>query len=157
FATPSNIVARIIEAAENGRRLTRPWLGVGVQRVTSDLAQSLGMWRPQGVIVRVVAAEGPAVRAGIKVGDVMLSINEQPVDDESALRCRLATQPVDATIKIRLWRKGHEETLDVKVVAPPEIPSRDRTQLTGRQPLTGVTVMNMSPAVADELAIEQAP
>jgi serine protease Do len=157
FATPANIVARIIEAAEKGTRLTRPWLGVGVQRVTADLAQSLGMWRPQGVIVRILATEGPAVRAGIKIGDVMLTINNQPVDDESALRFRLATQPVDATIKVRLWRKGQEETLDVKVVAPPEVPPRDRTQLTGRQPLTGITVMNMSPAVADELAIDQAP
>ena len=157
FATPSNIVARIIEAAEKGTRLTRPWLGVGVQRVTSDLAQSLGMWRPQGVIVRAVAADGPASRAGMKVGDVMLTINEQAVDDESALRFRLATQPVNATIKIRIWRKGQEETLDVKIVAPPEVPPRERTQLAGNQPLTGITVMNMSPAVADELAVEQAP
>ncbi len=157
FATPSNIVARIVEAAEKGIRLTRPWLGVGVQRVTSDLAQSLGMWRPQGVILRVVAPDGPAARAGMKVGDVMLTINEQAVDDESALRFRLATQPVNTTIKVRVWRKGQEETLEVKVVAPPEMPPRDRTQLAGRQPLTGITVMNMSPAVADELAIEQAP
>jgi serine protease Do len=154
FATPSNIVARILEAAEKGRRLTRPWLGVGVQRVTTDLAQSLGLPRPQGVIVRAVAPEGPAARAGVKVGDVLLSINDQPVDDESALRFRLATQSVDATVRIRALRQNQEETFVVKVSAPPEIPPRDRTRLTGRQPLTGVTVMNMSPAVADELAIE---
>jgi serine protease Do len=156
FATPANIVARIIDAAEKSGRLVRPWLGVGVQRVTPDLAQSLGMTRPQGVIVRAVAPDGPAARAGMKVGDVLLTINSQPVDDESALRFRLASQPVDATVKIRALRKGAEEIFVVKVVAPPEVPPRDRTQLTGRQPLTGVTVMNMSPAVADELALDQA-
>ncbi|TWT05709.1 Do family serine endopeptidase [Reyranella sp. CPCC 100927] len=154
FATPSNIVARIVEAAEKGTRLTRPWLGIGVQRVTSDLAQSLGMARPQGVIIRAVAPDSPAARAGLKVGDVLLTINDQPVDDESALRFRLSTQAVDSTIRARVTRKGQEETYVVKVTAPPELPPRERTQLTGRQPLTGVTVMNMSPAVADELAIE---
>ncbi|MCW5746854.1 MAG: Do family serine endopeptidase [Alphaproteobacteria bacterium] len=156
FATPSNIVARIIDAAEKGGRLVRPWLGVGVQRVTPDLAQSLGMTRPQGVIVRVVAPDGPAMRAGMKVGDVVLSINGQTVDDESALRFRLATQPVDATVRVRALRMGHEETFVVKLMPPPEVPPRERTRLGGRQPLTGVTVMNMSPAVADELGLEQA-
>ena len=155
FATPANIVARIVEAAEKGTRLTRPWFGIGVQRVTSDLAQSLGMARPQGVIIRAVAADSPAARAGLKVGDVLLTINDQPVDDESALRFRLSTQAVDSTIRARTLRKGQEETFVVKITAPPEVPPRERTQLSGRQPLTGVTVMNMSPAVADELAIEQ--
>ncbi len=155
FATPANIVARIVEAAEKGTRLTRPWFGIGVQRVTSDLAQSLGMARPQGVIIRAVAADSPAARAGLKVGDVLLTINDQPVDDESALRFRLSTQAVDSTIRGRVLRKGQEETYVVKITAPPEIPPRERTQLAGRQPLAGVTVMNMSPAVADELAIEQ--
>ncbi len=157
FATPSNIVARIIDAAEKGTRLSRPWLGVSVQRVTADLAQSLGMPRPQGVIVRILAEDGPAARAGVKVGDVLLTINGQPIDDESALRFRLATQPVDATVKVRALRKGQEETFVVKITAPPESPPRDRTRLTGRQPLTGITVMNMSPAVADEMALEQPP
>jgi len=155
FATPSNIVARIVEAAEKGTRLTRPWFGIGVQRVTPDLAQSLSMARPQGVLIRAVAADSPAARAGLKVGDVLLTINDQPVDDESALRFRLSTQAVDSTIRARTTRKGQEETYVVKITAPPEVPPRERTQLTGRQPLTGVTVMNMSPAVADELAIEQ--
>jgi serine protease Do len=92
----------------------------------------------------------------MKVGDVLLTIDGLPVDDESALRFRLATRAVDDTVKVRALRKGGEETFVMKIAAPPESPPRDSTRLAGRQPLAGVTVANMSPALADELAIETA-
>ena len=153
FATPSNIVARMIDAGEKGRRMVRSWLGAAVQRVTADIATSLNLARPHGVILRVVAADGPAAKAGLRVGDVILTINEQPIDDESALRFRLATLPVDSTARIRVLSRGNERTVQVRLTAPPENPPRDRSQLSGRNPLAGVTVMNMSPAVADELGV----
>ncbi|QQS11782.1 MAG: Do family serine endopeptidase [Rhodospirillales bacterium] len=156
FATPSNIVARIVEVAEKGGRLVRPWIGVGVQRVTADLASSLGMARPQGLMIRVVAPDGPAAKAGVKVGDVLVSLNGQPVDDEAALRFRLATLPLDSTVDARVITRGREATFPIRVMAPPESPPRDRTQLAGRHPLSGVVVVNMSPAVADELGLDQA-
>ena len=153
FATPANIVARMIEVAEQGGRLVRPWIGVDVQKVTADLATSLGMPRPQGVILRAVSVEGPAGKAGLKVGDVLLSVNDHAVDDESALRFRLATVAIGARLALRTTRKGEERTVEIKAMAPPEFPARDERQLTGRNPLQGVRVMNMSPAVADELSL----
>ncbi|MGE0424342.1 MAG: Do family serine endopeptidase [Reyranellaceae bacterium] len=153
FATPSNIVARMIDAGEKGRRMVRCWIGAAVQRVTADIATSLNLSRPHGVILRVVAADGPAGKAGLRVGDVILTINEQPVDDESAMRFRLATLPVDSVARVRVLSRGEERTVEVKLTAPPETPPRDRSQLSGRNPLAGVTVMNMSPAVADELGV----
>ena len=151
FATPSNIVARMIDAGEKGRRMVRCWIGAAVQRVTADIATSLNLSRPHGVILRVVAADGPAAKAGLRVGDVILTINEQPIDDESAMRFRLATcrstaSPASACSAAA--RSGRSRPLTA-----PENPPRDRSQLSGRNPLAGVTVMNMSPAVADELGV----
>ncbi len=154
FATPSNIVARMIEAGERGGRMVRSWIGASVQRVSADIAASLNLTRPQGVILRAVAPDGPAAKAGLRVGDVMLTINEQAVDDEAALRFRLATLPIDSTANVRVLSRGEERMVQVKVTAPPENPPRDRSQLNGRNPLAGITVMNMSPAVADELGVD---
>jgi serine protease Do len=154
FATPSNIIARMIEASERGGRMVRSWIGASVQRVSADIATSLNLSRPQGVILRAVAPDGPAAKAGLRVGDVVLTINEQVVDDEASLRFRLATLPIDSTANLRVLSRGEERSVQVKLTPPPENPARDRSQLNGRNPLAGVTVMNMSPAVADELGVD---
>ena len=154
FATPSNIVARMIEAGEKGGRMVRSWIGASAQRVSADIATSLNLPRPQGVILRAVTPDGPAAKAGLRVGDVMLTINEQAVDDEASLRFRLATLPINSSANIRVLSRGEERTVQVRLTEPPENPARDRSQLNGRNPLAGITVMNMSPAVADELGVD---
>jgi serine protease Do len=153
FATPSNIVGRIVAIGEQGGRLVRPWLGISMQRVTPDIAAGLGLSRPAGLVVKEVFAEGPGERAGFKRGDVIMTLREQPIDDEASLRFRLATLNVGDTVPVKVMRGGKEMTLEVPLMAPPEVPKRDRARLEGRQPLSGATVVNMSPAVADELGL----
>ena len=155
FATPSNIVARIVSTGEQGGRIVRPWLGVSMQRVTPDIAAGLGLPRPAGLVVKEVFANGPGARAGLKRNDVIVALREQVIDDEASLRFRLATIHVDTTVPVRILRGGKEMTIDVKLAAPPEDPARDRAALEGRQPLSGATVVNMSPAVAEELGLAE--
>ena len=155
FATPSNIVARLASIGEAGGRIIRPWLGISMQRMTPDLASSLGLLRPAGLIVKEVFAEGPGARVGLKRNDVIVAINDQPIDDEAALRFRLATLAVDATVPVKVIRGGKEVTLNMPLAAPPEDPPRDRTTLDGRQPLTGAVIANMSPAVAEEMGLAE--
>jgi Do/DeqQ family serine protease len=155
FATPSNIVARLIGASDAGGRIVRPWLGVSMQRITSDLAHGLGLARPAGLVVKDVFAGGPGERAGLKRNDVIVALREHPIDDESSLRFRLATIDVDATVPVRILRGGQEFTLQMKLAAPPEDPPRDKSALDGRQPLSGATVVNLSPAVADERGLAE--
>jgi serine protease Do len=153
FATPSNIVTRIVSIGEQGGRIVRPWLGINMQRVTADIATGLNLPRPAGLVVKEVFPGGPGARAGLKRNDVIIGLKDQPIDDEASLRFRLATLQVDATVSVRVIRGGKEMVFDMKLAPPPEDPPREHAVLEGRQPLSGAGVANMSPAVADELGL----
>lgn len=151
FAIPSAMVKSVIAAARSGGRIIRPWLGAGGQPVTPDLATSLGLDRPRGVLINSIVDGGPAAKGGIQVGDVILQIDGHAVTDEDALAFRLATHDVGGNITLGLWRKGKALDVSVPLEAPPEKPARDTRVIEGRNPFTGATVVNLSPAVAEEL------
>ena len=153
FATPSNIVARVVATGESGGKIVRPWLGITMQRVTPDIASGLGLARPAGLVVKDVYPTGPGEKAGFKRNDVIVGVRDQPIDNEASLRFRLATLSVGDTVPVKAIRAGKEITLEVPLMAPPEKPLRDKAMLDGRHPLSGSTVVNMSPAVADELGL----
>jgi serine protease Do len=156
FATPANIVARVVEGAESGTgRVVRPWLGAAVQPVTPEIASSLGLARPSGVVVRSLTAGGPADSAGLRGADVIAAINGHPVDDERSVRFRLATLPLKGSARISVLRGGKEVTLDLPLQAPPEDPPRDPFTFNNR-PFAGATLINISPAVADEMNLDPA-
>ncbi len=155
FATPSNIVERMVTTGAQGGRIVRPWLGVSMQRVTPDLAAGFGLPRPTGLVVKDVFPNGPGAHAGLKRNDVIVGIREQVIDDEAALRFRLSTLGVDTVVPVKVVRGGKEVIVSVKLAAPPEDPPRDKSLLEGRQPLSGATVVNMSPAVAEELGLAE--
>jgi serine protease Do len=153
FATPSNIVTRIVSTGEQGGRIVRPWLGINMQRVTPDIAAGFNLPRPAGLVVKEVFPGGPGAHAGLKRNDVIIALKDQPIDDEASLRFRLATLQVDAIVPVKIIRAGKELVFDMKLAAPPEDPPRDPAVLEGRQPLSGAGVANLSPAVADELGL----
>ncbi|WP_295139956.1 Do family serine endopeptidase [uncultured Reyranella sp.] len=155
FATPSNIVERMISTGTKGGRIVRPWLGVSMQRVTPDLASGFGLSRPAGLVVKDVYAGGPGAHAGLKRNDVIIGIREQAIDDEAALRFRLSTLNVDTVVPVKVMRGGKEVVVQLKLAAPPEDPPRDLSLLEGRQPLSGASVVNMSPAVAEEMGLAE--
>ena len=153
FATPSNIVARIIDTGSAGGRIVRPWLGISMQPVTADLAAGLNLPRPAGLVVKDVFPGGPGEKAGFKRNDVIVGLREQPIDDEASMRFRLATLSVGETVPVKVIRGGKEVTLELPLAAPPENPPREKSVLEGRQPLSGATVVNLSPAVAEEMGL----
>ncbi|MGQ3302020.1 Do family serine endopeptidase [Reyranella sp.] len=155
FATPSNIVERMISTGTKGGRIVRPWLGVSMQRVTPDLASGFGLTRPAGLVVKDVFAGGPGAAAGLKRNDVIVGIREQMIDDEAALRFRLSTLNVGTVVPVKVMRGGKEVVVDLKLAAPPEDPPRELSLLEGRQPLSGASVVNMSPAVAEEMGLAE--
>jgi Do/DeqQ family serine protease len=154
FAIPSNLVRTVIEAGETGQRPQRAWLGIAAQEVTSDLAASLGLDRPQGVIVKSLQGGSPLAKAGIKVGDVITAVAGTPVDNPEALRFRTGTRQLGTQVALTVLRQDKTREVMVDLIAPPEDPPRQTLELKGRTPFSGATVMNLSPAVMDELGYD---
>jgi Do/DeqQ family serine protease len=154
FAIPTSLVRSTLQAAASGGKIVRPWLGAGGQGVTSDIAQSLGLPHPEGVLVKDVTPGSPAAQAGVRVGDVILAIAGHDIDDPEGLRFRLATLPVDTPVPLALWRNGARREVVATIAAPPEQPPRQLTTLTGRHPLSGAAIANLNPAFADELGLD---
>ncbi|MGH6792044.1 MAG: DegQ family serine endoprotease [Methyloceanibacter sp.] len=153
FAIPSNMVNLVVQSALAGGTVQRPWFGASLQPLTSDLAESLGMDRPSGALITNLHAQGPAARAGLKAGDVVVSVDDKQVQDPQGLYYRLVTQGVGGEVEISVLRKGQTVKATIALVAPIEEPARDTRELKGRHPLAGTKVANLSPAVAQELGI----
>ncbi len=154
FAIPVDLVRAELDAAKRGGTVVRPWLGASGQPVTPELAQGLGLPRPEGVMIKEVAPQGPAAAAGLGVGDVVLAVDGHEVDDPDGLRFRIATLPPGAQTRLKVWRQGQVRDVLATVVAPPELPPRDPARLGGRNPLSGAAVANLNPAFAEELGLD---
>jgi Do/DeqQ family serine protease len=154
FAIPSNLVRAVTSAAASGTAPKRPWLGAELQSVTPELATSLKLDTPSGVLVASIAAGGPSAAAGMKVGDLVTSIDGEAIDDLGALNYRLATKALGGEAKLGVIRDGKRYTATVGLQAAPETPPRDKRLIAGDTAFSGLTVLNLSPAVADELGYD---
>ena len=156
FAIPSNMVRVVVASARNGgHEVKRPWLGAKLQAVTAEIAESIGLKRPAGALVASVVAEGPAAQAGLKAGDLIVSVDDQDVDDPNAFDYRFATRPLGSTARLGVVRAGKALTATVALRTAPDLP-REEVTIHGRSPFSGATVANLTPALADELQIESA-
>ncbi|PIB92942.1 DegQ family serine endoprotease [Caulobacter sp. FWC2] len=155
FAIPAAVVRQVVGAAlGGGHSVVRPWLGVKGQPVTGDIAKSLGMAAPRGVLVAQVYPGSSADRAGLKEGDVILSIDGRAVNDEGGGAFAIGTHKVGDRVPMQIQRNDKEQTLTVRAEAAPETPARDERTLAGANPFTGATVVNLSPAVAQDLNVD---
>jgi Do/DeqQ family serine protease len=154
LAIPANMVKIIVATAKSGgKEVKRPWLGAGLQSVTKEIAESLGLDRPAGVLVRDVTAKSPAEAAALQHGDLITGIDQQPVVDVEDFSYRFATKPLGSTASLAVIRAGKPLTLTVKLETAPELP-RDPIKITGASPFAGATVINLSPAVAEEYSVD---
>jgi Do/DeqQ family serine protease len=157
FAIPVNMVKGVVAAAlHGGASVKRPWLGATLQSLTKDIADNLGIDRPTGALVVTVAPVGPAAEAGLKRGDLITAIDNQTVDDAEGVGFRLGVKPLGGSARLSILRNGRTLSLPLKLAAAPEIPPREALTIHSRSPFEGAEVMNMSPAVAEELSLEGA-
>jgi Do/DeqQ family serine protease len=156
FAIPANMVQVVVASAKGGgSAVLRPWLGAKLQQVTADIADSMGLKRPAGALVASVTPGGPGAHAGLKAGDVIMSVDGQAVDDVNAFDYRFATKPLGGTAALGLLRGGRELNVNVALQSAPGTP-RDEITIRSRSPFSGARVANLSPALADELQLQNA-
>ena len=157
FAIPVNMVKVVVAAAKRGgHEVKRPWLGATLQGVTRDIADSLGIDRPSGALVSDVLDNSPAAEAGLKRSDIITSLDGQEVNDPDALGYRLSTRPLGATVPIVVSRDGKAVDLTLKLISAPEIPPREALTIKNESPFSGLTAVNLSPAVAEEMSLARA-
>lgn len=154
FSIPVNMVRVIVSSALRGGKVERPWLGADLQSVTSDIAQALGLRRRSGAIVVSLIADSPAAKAGLRNGDVIFAVDGKAAQDPQAVLYRLATKGVGAKAELSIIRKGQITKLQLPLIAAPETPPRNIREIEGENPLSGATVANLSPALAEEMSME---
>jgi serine protease Do len=149
----SLMIAAVTQGKEN---ITHPWIGIEGQEITQDIARSLGMTQPAGFLVKSLHPASPAAKAGLRVGDVIVSVNGHDVEDPEDFHYRITALSVSSIAAFGIIRQGEKSTLSVTMIAPPENPPRHETLVTGRNPVTGAKIANLSPAVAEEIGLHGA-
>ena len=115
FAIPASTVQQVVSQLRDKGAVTRGWIGVQIQPVTQDIADSLGLKTAQGALVAEPQADGPAVKAGVVSGDVITAVNGKPVKDARDLAKQVGSLAPGASTKLTVWRNGDEKTLTMTI------------------------------------------
>ncbi|PYE86804.1 DegQ family serine endoprotease [Phyllobacterium leguminum] len=153
FAIPSNMVRAVVEAAKKGdKSFARPFIGATFQAVTPDVAESLGLSQPYGALVTALDKDGPSEKAGLKIGDLILSANGARVEDPDSLLYRTLTAGVGSTLTLNVLRGAAQREVPVVLEVPPK-PVAVNAQLLEESPLAGAEVADLTPAIARQFRL----
>ncbi|PQZ81713.1 MULTISPECIES: trypsin-like peptidase domain-containing protein [unclassified Brevundimonas] len=152
FAVPATMVKRVVDSAIGGAKsVVRPWLGVKGDTVSADIARSLGLSRPQGLIITEVYPQGPGARAGLEEGDVITAIDGAEINDQGGLNFRVGTKSPNATVAVTILRDGRTQTINARVSTLPGEAEPGPGTTVGQGALAGLQGVALNPALADRL------
>ncbi|MGH7026768.1 trypsin-like peptidase domain-containing protein [Brevundimonas sp.] len=152
FAVPATMVKRVVDSAVGGAKaVVRPWLGVKGDTVSADIARSLGLSRPQGLIITEVYPQGPGARAGLEEGDVITAIDGAEINDQGGLNFRVGTRAPNDTVAVTILRDGKTQTVNARVSALPGVADPGQGTTVGQGALAGLQGVALNPALADRL------
>jgi serine protease Do len=153
FAIPVNLVKELLPQLRGKGKVTRGYLGVLIQKVTPELAESLGMEKSQGALVANVSKDGPADKSGVKVGDVIVEFDGKEIKDSGELPIIVARTPVDKKVRMKVLRDKKELTLNVAVG---ELKDEEIVASAPEKGEMGLTVQRLTPQIAESLGLEKA-
>ncbi len=154
FAIPSNLVRLYVNSAVTGRKIERPWIGGRLRTVSRAIAESLGLKRVAGAVVARLYTRGPAARAGLKVGDVIVAVDGREVATARAALYRLTTRGIGSSAEIDVIRRGRRLKVSLPLQSAPKPKPGDIRNLSGQHPLDGARVANLVPTVIDRLKVD---
>jgi serine protease Do len=121
FAIPSETVKTVVAQLKDKGSVTRGWIGVQIQPVTPEIADGLGLKSAEGALVAEPQKDGPAVKAGVEAGDVIASIDDQPVRNARDLARKIGGMPPGAAVKLGIIRKGDRKTINLTLGELPNV------------------------------------
>lgn len=162
FAIPIELAMNVVTQLKDDGRVTRAWLGVLVQEVDRELAESFDMDRAYGALVARVIGDGPGDRGGLEEGDIIVSFDGQEIPTSSALPPMVGRMPVDHEARVEVIRDGELQEMTVTLAALPDQSVRQRGQAPLEQPpetadaddRLGITVRELSDEERAELDLE---
>lgn len=152
FAIPMNLVKELLPQLKGKGKITRGYLGVLIQKVTPEIAESLGMDKPRGALVADVTKGGPADNAGVKVGDVIIEFDGKEIRDSNDLPIVVARTAVEKKVPMKVLRDKKETTLTVAVG---EMKEQESVASASEKSELGVTVQQVTPEIAEGLGLER--
>jgi serine protease Do len=152
FAIPINMAKELLPQLKKGK-VVRGWLGVSIQTITPELQNKLGLKDPRGALVGDVIQGGPAQKAGVQSGDVIVTFDGKAINELNELPLTVASTPVGKNTKIDVIRNGEKKTFDIKVgELKDEEPTTSQPKSGGENYSTGLgfTVANITPEMASQ-------
>jgi serine protease Do len=154
FATPIQLAKSVLDQLKEKGKVTRGWLGVYIQPLTPDAAENLGLTGRRGALVSDVTSGGPAEKAGIRSGDVIVGFNGKEIRDEHELPQAVALTKPGKTVDVRLIRGGKETTVAVTIAEMKEEPGKPAGGHELSSKNLGLTVQDITPEIAQRFEIE---
>ena len=152
FAIPINLAKELLPELQEKGKVTRGWLGVYIQKVTSDIAESLGLDSADGALVADIMPESPAAKAGMEVGDVIVEFDGHAVKESTELPMIVARTPIGKSVDVEVVRRGKHKRLSVEV---DELREEEVAAATGDQSEQfGLSVQNLTPEIAESLGLD---
>jgi S1-C subfamily serine protease len=142
----------VVDTAVGGATtVVRPWLGVKGDTVSADIARSLGLERPQGVVVTQIYPGGPGARAGLREGDIITAVDGVEVNDQGGLNFRVGLHDPNETVSVALLRDGRPQTVTARIQPLPGDADTDKATVIRAGSLSGAQLLALNPALADSL------
>ncbi len=154
FAIPANLVAEFLRQAQAGNEsFVSPWAGMAGQHMSADIAESLGMVIPLGVVISDLHALSPLADAGLQVGDVVTHVDGDEVNSPAEMKFRMAVAGVGGKSVLTRLRGEDQAEIEVALIRAPETPAANETTLDEDTALPGLTVSGINPAVIVRLGL----